>query len=152
MASFLLWQQSLSSSHSFIPARQFQSPAPEITVDPKWLQNVLRPLRQQGSQIGIAFNTDVHLGLALAGVSPSWLQSQITTHVAALAKTMWGFQREQEGQRDQRAYALHLLQQQRRNRETGAGALSASRPAMKKVSIAVSLVVVLERARRTHPI
>jgi hypothetical protein len=77
MASFLLWQQSLSSSHSFIPARQFQSPAPEITVDPKWLQNVLRPLHQQGSQIGIDFLTDVHLGLALAGVSPSWLQSQI---------------------------------------------------------------------------
>ena len=51
--------------------------APEITVDPKWSQNVLRPLHQQGSQIGIAFLADVHLGLALAGVSPSWLQSQI---------------------------------------------------------------------------
>ena len=51
--------------------------APEITVDPKWPQNVLRPLHQQGSQIGIAFLADVHLGLALAEVSPSWLQSQI---------------------------------------------------------------------------
>ena len=57
---------------------------------PKWLQNVLRPLHQQSSHLGIAFLTDVHLGLALAGVSPSWLQSLITTHVAALAKTMWG--------------------------------------------------------------
>jgi len=38
---------------------------------------VLRPLHQLGSQIGIAFLDDVHLGLALAEVSPSWLQSQI---------------------------------------------------------------------------
>ena len=48
---------------------QLQAPAPEITVDSKWPQNVLRPLHQQGSQIGIAFLTDVHLGLALRALT-----------------------------------------------------------------------------------
>src|SRR5690348_11754568 len=92
----------------FLPPtlRQLQSPASEIAIDPERTQNVLRSLHQQSSQIGIAFFADVHLRLTLAGVPSSWLQSQIAAHVAALAEAMRIFQRQQEGQRDQRAYSL----------------------------------------------
>ena len=44
-------------------------------------------------------------------VPSSRLQSQIAAHVAALAEAIGIFQRQQKGQRDQRAYALDLLQQ-----------------------------------------
>ena len=74
-------------------------------------QDVLCPLHQQRSQIGIAFFADVHLRLALPGVSPPWLQSEVATHVATLAKAMRVFQRQHEGQRDQCAHTLDLLQQ-----------------------------------------
>src|SRR5205823_12054451 len=47
---------------------------------------------------------------ALAGVSPSWLQSHIAAHVAALAKTMRILQRQHVSERDQRPHALHLVQ------------------------------------------
>jgi hypothetical protein len=57
---------------------------------------VLRPLHQQGSQIGIAFLADMHLRFALAGVPASRLQSQIATHVAALAEAVLICQRQQE--------------------------------------------------------
>ena len=90
---------------------QLQAPAPEITVHTERSQNVLRSLHQQRPQIRIAFLADVHLRLALTGVSSSRLQSQIAAHVAALAETMRIFQRQQERQRDQRAHALDLLQQ-----------------------------------------
>jgi len=53
----------------------------------------------------------MQLRLALSRFPASWLQPQIATHVAALAKAMRIFQREQERQRDQRAYSLDLLQQ-----------------------------------------
>ncbi len=45
--------------------RQLQSPAPEITVDPEWSQNMLSSLHQQRTQIRIAFFADVQLRLAL---------------------------------------------------------------------------------------
>ena len=72
---------------------------------------MLRSLHQQRPQIRIAFFADVQLRLTLTRVSSSRLQPQITAHVAALAETVRIFQREQEGQRDQRADALDLLQQ-----------------------------------------
>jgi hypothetical protein len=53
----------------------------------------------------------VQLRLALARVSSARLQSQIAAHVAALAEAVRVFQRQQKCQRDQRAYALDLLQQ-----------------------------------------
>ena len=93
------------------PLGQLQSPAPQITVNPEGSQNMLRTLHQQGAQIGIAFLADVHLRLALAGVSSPWLQSQVATHVAAFAKAVRIFERQQKRQRDQRAHALDLLQQ-----------------------------------------
>ena len=101
---------------SFLPAlpaalRQLQSPTSEITVDAKWSQDVLRSLHQQRSQIGIAFFADMQLRLAPPRVAPSRLQAQITTHVPTFTKAMRIFQRQQERQRDQRAYALDLLQQ-----------------------------------------
>src|SRR5512141_1428450 len=64
---------------------QLQAPAPEITVDAKWSQDVLCSLHQQRSQIRITLFADVHLRLALTRVPASWLQSQIASHVAALA-------------------------------------------------------------------
>src|SRR6266404_3951591 len=91
---------------------QLQPPASQITVHTKRSQNVLRSLYQQGSQIGVAFLTDVHLRLALSGVSSSGLQSQVAAHVAVFAKTMRILQRQQERQRDQRAHSLHLLQRE----------------------------------------
>jgi len=45
---------------------QFQPPAPEITVDAKWSQNMLRSLHQQRPQIRISLFTDVQLRLALS--------------------------------------------------------------------------------------
>ena len=90
---------------------QFQAPAPEITVRTERTQDVLCSLHQQRPQIRIAFLADVHLWLALPGVSSSGLQPQIAAHVAALAKTIRIFQRQQKGQRDQCAHSLHLLQQ-----------------------------------------
>ena len=86
------------------PFGQFQSPASQIAVDPEWSQNVLRSLHQQRPQIGIALLADVQLRLALTGVSPSRLQSQVATHVATPAEAMRIFQRQQERQRDQRAF------------------------------------------------
>src|SRR5579864_7978032 len=77
---------------------QLHPPAAQVAVDPERSQNVLRALHQQGSQIRVAFLADVHLRFALSRVSPSWLQSQIAAHVATLAKAMWVFQRQQEGQ------------------------------------------------------
>jgi hypothetical protein len=90
---------------------QLQSPAPQIAVHAKRSQNVLRSLHQQRAQIRIAFLADVHLRLTLSGVSSSRLQSQITSHVAALAEAMRIFQCQHEAQRDQRAHTLDLLQQ-----------------------------------------
>ena len=72
---------------------------------------MLCTLHQQRAQVRITFLADVHLRLALSGVPPSWLQSQIAAYVAALAEAMRIFQRQQEGQRDERAYSLDLLQQ-----------------------------------------
>src|SRR5580700_9420679 len=80
---------------------QLQAPAPQIAVHTEWSQNVLRSLHQQRAQIRIALFADVHLRLALSRVPPSWLQSEITAHVAALGKAMWVLQGQQEGQRDQ---------------------------------------------------
>src|SRR6266566_7393934 len=77
---------------------QLQPPASQITVHTKRSQNVLCPLHQQRAQIGIAFLADVHLRLALSGVSSSGLQSQIAAYVAALAEAMWIFQRQQKRQ------------------------------------------------------
>src|SRR5882757_1297956 len=90
---------------------QPQSPAPQITVDPEWSQDVLRSLHQQRAQIRIAFFANVHLRLALSRVPPSRLQSQIATHIATLAKTMRIFQRQHVRQRDQRTHTLDLFQQ-----------------------------------------
>src|SRR6476661_4143945 len=90
---------------------QLQTPAPKVPVRTERTQDVLRPLHQQGAQIRVAFLADVHLRFALAGVSSPGLQPQIATHVAALSETMRIFQPQQERQRDQRAYALDLLQQ-----------------------------------------
>src|SRR5271169_7112152 len=90
---------------------QPQSPTSQIAVDAERSQDVLRSLHQQRAQIGIAFFADVHLRLALSRVPASRLQSQIATHIATLAKTMRIFQRQHVRQRDQRAYALDLLQQ-----------------------------------------
>src|ERR1700691_6535938 len=86
----------------------FSPPAPEIAVPTERSQNVLRSLYQQRSQVGIAFLADVHLRFALSGVSASRLQSQITSDITALAKTMRIFQRQQERQCDQRAQARPL--------------------------------------------
>src|SRR5206468_12348468 len=47
----------------------------------------------------------------LPRVPPPRLQSQVTAHVPAFTETMWVFERQQERQRDQRPYALDLLQQ-----------------------------------------
>jgi hypothetical protein len=52
----------------------------------------------------------MHLGIALSR-SASRLQSQITPTSRLFGETMRIFQRQQEGQRDQRARALDLLQQ-----------------------------------------
>src|SRR5947209_4238168 len=52
---------------------QLQPPAPQVTIRPERAQNVLCPLHQQRPQIGIAFLADVHLRLALPGVSSPWL-------------------------------------------------------------------------------
>src|SRR5512140_800991 len=91
--------------------RQFQSPASEVTIDTEWSQNVLRSLHQQRPQIRIALFADVQLRLTRSRVPASWLQSQITAHIAALREAMRIFQRQQESQRDQRAHSLDLLQQ-----------------------------------------
>ena len=87
-----------------------RDPASEIAVHTKRSQNVLCSLHQQSSHVRVPFFADMHLGLALAGVSASRLQSQIAAHFAALAEAMRIFQRQQEGQRDQCAHALDLLQ------------------------------------------
>jgi hypothetical protein len=50
---------------------QPQAPAPQITIDATRSENVLRPLHQQSSQIGMAFLADVRLRFALPRVSPS---------------------------------------------------------------------------------
>src|ERR1700730_18593387 len=90
---------------------QPQSPASQVTVDAERSPDVLRSLHQQRSQIGIAFFADMQLRLAPPRVAPSRLQAQITTHVPTFTKAMRIFQRQQERQRDKRAYALDLLQQ-----------------------------------------
>ena len=46
--------------------RQFQSPAPEITVGTEWSQDMLRSLHQQRPQIRISLFTDVQLRFALS--------------------------------------------------------------------------------------
>src|ERR1700756_4656145 len=46
--------------------RQFQSPAPKITVDAEWSQDMLRSLYQQRPQIRISLFTDVQLRFALS--------------------------------------------------------------------------------------
>src|SRR4029077_10641376 len=90
---------------------QLLTPAPPIAVRSKGSQNVVCPLHQQRSQIGIAFLADVHLRLALARVPPAWLQPEVAAYVPTFAKAMRIFQRQQESQRDQRAHTFHLLQQ-----------------------------------------
>ena len=97
----------------FLPPRSasFRPQRLRSQSTPNGPENVLRSLHQQRPQIRIAFLADVHLRFALSGVSSSWLQPQITAHVAALAEAMRIFQRQQEGQRDQRAHPLDLPQQ-----------------------------------------
>src|ERR1019366_2909374 len=91
------------------PLGQFQTPSSQIAVSAEWAEYVVRPLHQQRSQIRIALFADVHLRLALPGVSTSRLQSDIATRVATLAETMRVFQRQHVGQGNQSA--LHLLEQ-----------------------------------------
>jgi hypothetical protein len=60
----------------------------EIAVRAKRYQNMMRSLHQQRAQIRIAFLADVHLRLALARVSPSWLQSEIAAHVPTFTEML----------------------------------------------------------------
>jgi hypothetical protein len=53
----------------------------------------------------------VNRRFALARVPASRLQPRIATHIAALAEAVRILERQQECQRDQRAYSLDLLQQ-----------------------------------------
>src|SRR5215469_11351711 len=90
--------------------RQLQSPATQITVDTERSQDMLGSLYQQRAQIRIPFLADMHLRLALSRVSSPRLQPQIAAHVAALAEAMRIFQRQQKGQRDERAHSFDLFQ------------------------------------------
>jgi hypothetical protein len=54
--------------------RQLQAPTPQVAIDPEWSQDVVRSLHQQRSQIRVAFLANMHLRLALSGVSPPRLQ------------------------------------------------------------------------------
>jgi len=89
----------------------FRPPTPQVAVHTERSQNVLCPLHQQRSQIGIAFLADVHLRLALSRVS--FLRAAVPD--SDLRRDFCGsdahFQRQQEGQRDQCTHSLHLLQQ-----------------------------------------
>src|ERR1700722_18865397 len=91
--------------------RKFQSPSPQITVCSKRPQNVMRSLHHHGSQIPVSFFTDSLLWLALSGVPPARFQSQKTTDLATLQKTVGVFDGQHIGQRDLRSYTLHLLEQ-----------------------------------------
>src|SRR3954468_10905581 len=71
---------------------------------------MLCSLHQQRPQVRVAFLADVQLRLALPRVPASWLQSQIAAHVTTLIEAMRILEGQQERQRDQRAYSLHLLQ------------------------------------------
>jgi hypothetical protein len=51
--------------------RHLQTPAAQITVDPKGTENVVRSLHQQAPHVAVAFFADVQLRLTLAGVSTS---------------------------------------------------------------------------------
>lgn len=55
---------------------QLQPSVTQGTVDTKRAQNVLRPLHEQRAQIGIAFLADIHLRLALTGVSSTGCSSR----------------------------------------------------------------------------
>jgi hypothetical protein len=62
-------QQPLVSWHFSSSLGKSQSPSPQITILPKGSQNIVCPLHQHRSQIAVSFFTDVHLRLALSGVS-----------------------------------------------------------------------------------
>jgi hypothetical protein len=68
-------------------------------------------LHQKHSQIGVSFPRDMQLRLALPRVPSSWLKFHLTTCIASLSKAPRIFQRQYVRQRDQRAYAFHLLEQ-----------------------------------------
>ena len=93
-------------SASFSPQRLRSQSTPN---GPK---NVLRSLHQQRSQIRIALLADVHLRLALSRVSAVPAAAPDSSPTSRLLRKRCAiFQRQQERQRDQRAYALDLLQQ-----------------------------------------
>jgi hypothetical protein len=48
--------------------RQLLSPSPQITVFPKWSQNVVGSLHHHGAQIPVSFFADALLWFALPGV------------------------------------------------------------------------------------
>src|ERR1051325_2127496 len=82
--------------------RQIQYPASEIAVHTERSQDMLCSLHQQRPQIRISLFADMQLRLALSRVSASWLQSQIATHVTALAEAVRIFHRQQERRSEER--------------------------------------------------
>src|SRR5512147_700994 len=53
----------------------------------------------------------MQLWFAVPGVSFARLQAGVATSIAAFPEPMWIFQGQQEGQRNQRPYAMDLLEQ-----------------------------------------
>src|SRR6202007_3094709 len=100
---------SLSSLASMFS--QLQSPSAQIGVLSERTQDVLCSLYQHHAQIRISLPGDMHLWLALPGVSSAWLQSHVAASIAALSKAPWVFQRQDVCQRDQRSNTLDLLEQ-----------------------------------------
>src|SRR5277367_6079482 len=91
---------------AFLPAfasvpSQLHAPSAQVAVDSPGPENVVRSLHQECSQVRIALFADVHLRLALSGVTPSRLQTHVAGSIPALAKTVWIFQRQHIGEGDQ---------------------------------------------------
>src|ERR1022692_135883 len=90
-----------------------QPPRLQIAIRRPVAQNAVRCLYQQPSQQHVPGFADPQLRLAVAAVPLLPRQSQVRPYVPAVFEALCIFQRQDEGQRNQRPHSIHLLQQLR---------------------------------------
>jgi hypothetical protein len=63
-------------------SREMEAPLSECGVPPMRSEDVVRTLNQQTSEIGVASLGDAELWVAFAGLTASWSQTEVATHVS----------------------------------------------------------------------
>jgi hypothetical protein len=72
--------------------------------------HVVGALDQQGAEVDISSLGDAKLRVSSTGLTSSWSQSQVATHIAALPEPFFAPQGENIDQRNELAYTINLDQ------------------------------------------